>query len=612
LADKRERVRVEVFNTLEYVVEMYQPGPDIPATKQHYLELFSTVALDSNNHEFGVKEPWEFLVQCAEQCSEKSSRFSTESLLLKLVTNILAADLNNWYSAILERDGVVDMTGRPLVAAVIWPSEPIEWSKRVERLCVLYVAGVAGGVSDHDLACLRKLVSLAAQVLQMREREKKTDNSIKEEMARFLGREFNMIKTEDGDRVWSELFLLRPAWLSSLVSTNLLAHLTDKPVVSSDQSVLRQLVNKFIDTSVSVTQPQTATTPVKHLWSPRKPFSPRNTPVKSPMRPGSTKKKIKVGARNQFGETPLHVSCKKGDVERVCACLATPGVDINARDNNGWSPLHEAVQQNRLEVVKLLLSHKAHTLHNYFSPVATQSPGGNTTLTSRVDLLWKGGEDKVTPFHEAVQNNSLEVVSLFLETVAKEGAKFPGVDGPGSLLSVKTGSGKIAIELSGSDEMTALLGMYGNPSPLVRVKETDYVALSTESNKDVFLALLQLALHKYLASNSLAPVYTLMTATRDEVEGGKKMTRNVVNVTAVLKGETAAPAEFGKWRPLDLKHGLLKKHLGVRPRFDFYRTEAFKAQDLREYERLLFPSKKLTKMSADHPIVQTLKLLKTK
>ena len=139
LADERERVRVEVFNTLEYSVYMYQPGPEIPATKQHYLELFSMVDLDRNNHfEFEVKEPWAFLMRCVEQCREQSSQFSAESLLLKLVTNILATDLDNRV-----RDGDVDMTERPLAAAVIWPAEPIEWNRRVEWLCVMYVAGVA-------------------------------------------------------------------------------------------------------------------------------------------------------------------------------------------------------------------------------------------------------------------------------------------------------------------------------------------------------------------------------------------------------------------------------------------------------------------------------------
>ena len=52
-----------------------------------------------------------------------------------------------------------------------------------------------------------------------------------------------------------------------------------------------------------------------------------------------------VNKRNQYGETAVHRAAKAGNLVRLTACLATPGVDINCRDNNGYTALHEAVQQ---------------------------------------------------------------------------------------------------------------------------------------------------------------------------------------------------------------------------------------------------------------------------
>ena len=50
-----------------------------------------------------------------------------------------------------------------------------------------------------------------------------------------------------------------------------------------------------------------------------------------------------VNKRNQYGETAVHRAAKAGNLDRLTACLATPGVNINCRDNNGYTALHEAV-----------------------------------------------------------------------------------------------------------------------------------------------------------------------------------------------------------------------------------------------------------------------------
>merc|ERR1711874_186471 len=159
--------------------------------------------------------------------------------------------------------------------------------------------------------------------------------------------------------------------------------------------------------------------------------------------------------------------------------------------------------------------------------------------------------------------------------------------------------------------MTALLTMYRDRGRGVK-EEVEAGSNMTVTDGDMFLALVQLAVFKYAASMCLGPVYGVMTASKDVSERGERKKRNVLDVKAVLNGDAAVPAELAKWGPLDLSQGLRSRHLGVRPRFDLHRSETVKAQDVRDYEKLLFPKQKLAKMSDDHPIVQTLKLMKIK
>lgn len=86
------------------------------------------------------------------------------------------------------------------------------------------------------------------------------------------------------------------------------------------------------------------------------------------------------------------MACKKGDLARVCAILAAGG-DVNAKDHNGWTPLHEACVAKSVSCVKALLDHSPAT----------------------VDLLATGGDALLTPLHEAADSNDVEVSRALLE-----------------------------------------------------------------------------------------------------------------------------------------------------------------------------------------------------
>ena len=56
----------------------------------------------------------------------------------------------------------------------------------------------------------------------------------------------------------------------------------------------------------------------------------------------------------------LHQAAKRGDMETVLALLAR-NVSVDAKDENGWTPLMWAATQGRGEVVKTLLERGADT-----------------------------------------------------------------------------------------------------------------------------------------------------------------------------------------------------------------------------------------------------------
>uniref|UniRef100_A0A7S0RPP2 Ankyrin repeat domain-containing protein n=1 Tax=Pyramimonas obovata TaxID=1411642 RepID=A0A7S0RPP2_9CHLO len=66
-----------------------------------------------------------------------------------------------------------------------------------------------------------------------------------------------------------------------------------------------------------------------------------------------------VNHRNEYGETPLHVSAIKGDLDTIKAILAA-GAKVNAQANAGspikQTPLHWMVYPDHKEGVKLLLA----------------------------------------------------------------------------------------------------------------------------------------------------------------------------------------------------------------------------------------------------------------
>jgi len=66
-----------------------------------------------------------------------------------------------------------------------------------------------------------------------------------------------------------------------------------------------------------------------------------------------------VNAKNNLGGTPLHEAAASGHKE-IVEVLVTKGADVNA-NIGGWTPLHLAVDEGHTETADLLRKHGGKT-----------------------------------------------------------------------------------------------------------------------------------------------------------------------------------------------------------------------------------------------------------
>ncbi|XP_058387876.1 SMC5-SMC6 complex localization factor protein 1 [Diceros bicornis minor] len=100
--------------------------------------------------------------------------------------------------------------------------------------------------------------------------------------------------------------------------------------------------------------------------------------------------KMNFHKTNLKGETALHRACINNQVEKLIRLLSLPGIDINVKDNAGWTPLHEACNYGNTVCVQEILQR-----------------------CPEVDLLTQ--VDGVTPLHDALSNGHVEIGKLLLQ-----------------------------------------------------------------------------------------------------------------------------------------------------------------------------------------------------
>ena len=217
----------------------------------------------------------------------------------------------------------------PLIGNIIWRDERIgAINRRIKSLLSYYANSIQfnNAMTIH----LRKVVMILAKVCETIE-YKEEENEIKGLFVDALMEKIKAIQPNcSTKRLMSEMYLLEPQWLSCKLSTGLVNKLCKDHYLGSfdERAGLRAMVNHIKQIEI-ITEIDT-------------PESPSTVPMEIDANQNLQKKTVPKNKKNQYGETQLHISAKKADGKKLKMILEGGPVDINCRDNNGWTPLHEA------------------------------------------------------------------------------------------------------------------------------------------------------------------------------------------------------------------------------------------------------------------------------
>lgn len=132
-------------------------------------------------------------------------------------------------------------------------------------------------------------------------------------------------------------------------------------------------------------------------------------------------KEVKGWVLNKgVGECYLHKAARLGYLDVIAYCLFRIDMDVDTKDNAGYTALHEACSKGNLGIVRLLLQCGANHSETAFSGIR--------------------------PLHEAVENNYTEIARLLLAYGADP--------------SLSTYAGQTPETLAESKEMTKFIGNY--------------------------------------------------------------------------------------------------------------------------------------------------------
>jgi ankyrin repeat protein len=138
-------------------------------------------------------------------------------------------------------------------------------------------------------------------------------------------------------------------------------------------------------------------------------------------------RKVNVNLADEKGKTALHYAAALEMHEILSLLLGVSGVDLEARDSNNTTPLHEASSQGRPENVKMLLKYKAdHTAvdDKDRSPLELASEAGHT-VTAKILLPLYGRRRITASFLRAVSTGNVKMAELLMDAGADINAVMP-------------------------------------------------------------------------------------------------------------------------------------------------------------------------------------------
>ena len=124
-----------------------------------------------------------------------------------------------------------------------------------------------------------------------------------------------------------------------------------------------------------------------------------------------------------FNITALHIASERGNVNAIERLLRAPGVNVNIKDNRGYSPLHLAAMNDQGESIRTLITFPnidiniedreentaLHTAAFYNKAISIRS-----LLTARGINVNKKNRDRKTPLHLATYNNRVDSIRALL------------------------------------------------------------------------------------------------------------------------------------------------------------------------------------------------------
>ena len=330
-------------------------------------------------------------------------------------------------------------------------------NRRVKTILDYYAISIPKKNPDVT-KLLRRLVQLICKMIETFEKFKNTDDGKTFVINHLLEQLRKAENTCPLKRIWSEIYLLEPAWLSH----HLCKGLANKRNFYQSGG-LRDLLDQ-------VTQMRISNDPLEEeiKMEPDQPMPVSmttmndGTDVATKSNPWVKSKKVK---RNKYGETFLIVAAKKGNIEKVQSLLRD-GANVNEKDYNDWTSLHEACKMGHAEIVKLLLE-------------------------SGADLMALGGsmEEKINPLEDAIRCDKIDVVEVIFQHLRLNN----------ELREVFVAQNNNLENYATSQEMIGIIKQW------CERKET-------RKNANFFYAMSSLALSKYVAMYRLHAVKKIMKA----------------------------------------------------------------------------------------------------
>ena len=138
-----------------------------------------------------------------------------------------------------------------------------------------------------------------------------------------------------------------------------------------------------------------------------------------------SKDPAKINERNEFGYSPLHMAVREGEIE-IVKYLVSQGADVNVKDVFNETPLYEAVSLGKIEIVKYLVF-RGSSINT--KNIRKESPLHIAVKENRLDiakfLVSRGAEVNTKDnngeslLHEAVYQGDLELVSYLISQGAE-------------------------------------------------------------------------------------------------------------------------------------------------------------------------------------------------